>query len=65
MHNDDAESQKLEPADAPVLLATLIAARRTGDRLLETVGRRELQERHEIKVRFLGGRTIAGVPHGR
>jgi hypothetical protein len=45
-------SEYLDPADAPVLLAILIAARRTGDHLLETVARRELEQRHRIKVRF-------------
>jgi hypothetical protein len=47
-----ARSEQLETADPPVLLAILIAARRTGDRLLETVARRELEQRHRIKIRF-------------
>ncbi len=42
----------LDTADPPILLAILIAARRTGDRLLETVARRELDVRHKIKIRF-------------
>jgi hypothetical protein len=52
MTNADPKSDRLETADPPVLLAILIAARRTGDRLLETVARRELEERHKIKIRF-------------
>ena len=39
----------LAPSDPPVLLAMMIAARATGDRLLETVARRELEQRG-IKV---------------
>jgi hypothetical protein len=42
----------LDVADPPVLLAILVAARRAGDRLLETIARRELQQRHRIKVRI-------------
>jgi hypothetical protein len=41
----------LAPSDPPVLLAMMIAARATGDRLLETVARRELEHRG-IKVRL-------------
>ena len=53
MHASAArKSEHLETADPPILLAILIAARRTGDRLLETVARRELQERHNIKIYF-------------
>jgi hypothetical protein len=52
MAETDRKTEQLDPADPPILLAILIAARRTGDRLLETVARRELEERHKIKVRF-------------
>jgi hypothetical protein len=41
---------RLNPSDPPVLLAILLAARRTGDRLLEGVARRELSESHGIDV---------------
>ena len=44
--------ETLGPNDPPILLAILIAARRTGDRLLEKVVRRELEDRHKIKVHF-------------
>ncbi len=44
--------ERLETADPPILLAILIAARRTGDRLLETVARRELEDRHRIRIQF-------------
>lgn len=49
-------TKRLDPADAPILLAILIAARHTGDRLLATVARRELEERHKIKIRFASAR---------
>jgi len=49
---DSTPSKTLDTADPPILLAILIAARRTGDRLLETVARRQLEERHKIKVQF-------------
>jgi hypothetical protein len=52
MHTTTPPPDKLDTTDAPVLLAILIAARRTGDRLLESVARRELQERHRIKIQF-------------
>lgn len=52
MHKTTRKGEKMDPADPPVLVAILIAARRTGDRLLETVARRELEERHRIKIRF-------------
>jgi hypothetical protein len=52
MDNAVPRSEKLDTADPPVLVAILIAARRTGDRLLETVARRELEQRHRIKIRF-------------
>jgi hypothetical protein len=49
----------LTPADPPILLAGLIAARRTGDKLLAEVFMREL-ERLGILVRFRD-RPIAGA----
>jgi hypothetical protein len=52
MTETPAGGEHLETADAPVLVAILIAARRTGDRLLEAVARRELAQRHRIEVRF-------------
>lgn len=52
MHKTPAQGERLGTADPPVLIAILIAARRTGDRLLETVARRELEQRHGIKIRF-------------
>jgi hypothetical protein len=65
MHDDHhPKGEKLESADAPILLAILIAARRTGDRLLETVARRELMERHGVKVRFMREPTVPEVPDG-
>jgi hypothetical protein len=48
----DREEGRMDPRDPPILLAILIAARKTGDRLLETVARRELDEKHRIKIRF-------------
>lgn len=51
---------RLDTADPPVLLAILIAARRTGDRLLQSVASRELAERHGIRVQF-GGRSVNDV----
>ncbi len=52
MCDTDRKTERLDTADPPILVAILIAARRTGDRLLETVARRELEERHKIKIRF-------------
>jgi hypothetical protein len=52
MHKTPTRREQLDTADPPVLVAILIAARRTGDRLLETVARRELEQRHRIKIRF-------------
>ena len=51
---------ELDTADPPILLAILIAARRTGDRLLESVAMRELRDRHGIRVRF-GDRLHSGA----
>jgi hypothetical protein len=45
------EPDRLETSDPPILLAILIAARKTGDRLLESVVRREL-EQQGIRIRF-------------
>jgi hypothetical protein len=42
-----------KPTDPPTLLAILIGARRVGDRMLETIIRRELESEHRIKVCFL------------
>jgi hypothetical protein len=46
------EDELLDPHDAPVLLAGLIAARRTDDGLLEDVMVRGLRK-HGIVVRFV------------
>jgi hypothetical protein len=40
----------------------LVAARRTGDRLLESIARRELEERHSIRIAFARDRR-QGVSH--
>jgi hypothetical protein len=48
--NKTPKNEQFDTADPPILLAILIAARRTGDRLLEKVARRELEQRHKIKV---------------
>jgi hypothetical protein len=45
-------SEKLTPTDPPILLASLIAARRSGDRLLMGVLQRELARRG-LAIRFL------------
>jgi hypothetical protein len=58
MHKTPAQDDHLETADPSVLVAILIAARRTGDRLLETVARRELAQRHRIKIRFARGPEV-------
>jgi hypothetical protein len=46
--------ERLHPTDPPILLAGLIAARQSGDRLLAKVMTRELAQRG-ITVRFLTG----------
>jgi hypothetical protein len=46
-------SESLRLTDPPILLAGLIAAKRSGDRLLATVLQRELQTRFRIAIRFL------------
>jgi len=50
----------LAVCDAPVLLAMVIAARRLRDAELERVTRRELAERHGIRLVF--ARELAGRP---
>jgi hypothetical protein len=52
MHTSTAKNEQPDTADPPVLVAILIAAIRTGDSLLETVARRELERRHRIKIHF-------------
>ena len=52
MADSTPNSEHLGTTDPPVLLAILIAARRAGNRLLETVARRELEQRHRIKISF-------------
>lgn len=42
---------RLNTTDPPILLAVLIAARKTGDRLLEQIARRQLEEQ-DIRVAF-------------
>ena len=61
MHTTTPTADRLDTTDPPVLLAILIAARQTGDRLLESVARRELQERHRIKIQF--ARPAEGQAH--
>jgi hypothetical protein len=55
----------LDTADPPVLVAILIAARRTGDSLLETVARRELEQRHGISIRFARESDPGAPPGGK
>lgn len=55
-----------EKNDSPAtLVAILYAAHRTGDRDLERYTRRELEERHGIKITFCreSGREREGQPH--
>lgn len=52
MHKRPQENQKLDTTDPPILLAMLIAARRTGDKILERVARRELETKHAIRIAF-------------
>ncbi len=47
-----AKNSRFRPTDPPALLAILIAARRTGNRILEDVARHELETSHNIKIRF-------------
>jgi hypothetical protein len=50
------EQPALSPLDAPVLVAIMLAARRTGDRLLERLAREQLEDRHQLVVRTTGRR---------
>jgi hypothetical protein len=59
MTNPVRDDERLEVIDAPMLLAILIAARRTGDRRLERITRRELEERHSIKVQIGRGPEVS------
>lgn len=52
MHETPTPNEPVDTTDPAVLVAILIAAHRTGDRLLETVARRELEQRHRIRIRF-------------
>lgn len=52
MHKPAEKREKLNTADPPILLAMLIAARRTGDELLERVARRELESKYSITINF-------------
>jgi hypothetical protein len=60
MHESAVATEQLATADPPVLVAILIAARRTGDRLLERVARRELEQHHRITIRF--GEPVPSKP---
>lgn len=60
MHEPNPRAEQLETVDPPILLAILIAARRTGDQLLQTIARRELEQRHRIRIQF--GRELEGKP---
>lgn len=62
MHETIPNGDRLDTADPPVLVAILIAARRTGDRLLETVARRELEQRHRIKISFARDTEVKTCP---
>jgi hypothetical protein len=53
--------EQLGPNDPPILLAGLIAARRSGDKLLATVLKRELEAQHGITVRFLAEHSSKGA----
>jgi hypothetical protein len=55
MHKTIPHNEQLDMADPPVLVAILVAARRAGDRLLERVARRELVQRHRIKIQVARG----------
>jgi hypothetical protein len=48
----------LQTTDPPALVALVVAARRTGDRLRERIARRELETRHGIRVRFANDREV-------
>jgi hypothetical protein len=53
MTRSPKRSETLKPTDAPILVAGLIAARRSGDKMLATVLQRELEARFGICIRFL------------
>jgi hypothetical protein len=46
------EPSRLAPTDATILVAGLIAATRCDDRFLADLYRRELEERHGIRIQF-------------
>jgi hypothetical protein len=50
MNDRPAGCEAPRPSNPSALLAIVLAARRTGDRLLEQVARRELQDRHGVRV---------------
>ena len=52
MQSEKTNTEQMDTTDPPILLAILLAAHRTGDRLLETVARRELADRHAIKIQI-------------
>lgn len=43
---------RLTPSDPTILLAGMIAAKKSGDLFLAEIYRRELEEKHGVKVRF-------------
>jgi hypothetical protein len=51
--------ESVKQTDPPTLVAILIAARRTGDRVLESFARRELEDVHRIRIRF--GKEVSGA----
>jgi hypothetical protein len=57
--------ERLGPSDPPILLAGLIAARRSGDKLLATVLKRELETQHGITIRFLSELPNKGGRHAK
>ena len=52
IRGDAMTSQETTPA-AATLVAIVVAARRAGDRELERQARRELHERHSVKLSFV------------
>jgi hypothetical protein len=57
-------ANKLDTTDPPILLAILMAARRVGNRLLESVARRELEERYGIRVAHGPKSVLSGCRRG-
>lgn len=54
------------PANNPAtLVAIVIAARRSGDRELERIMRRELEEHFSVKLRFAKEKAQSGGDHGK